>query len=281
MTTQISSRDWEALSAYLDGQLPPKELQNLEARLETRADLRAALEELRRTRTVLRARLSMRAPRNFTLTPEMAGLRARSRPFAGLFPAMRLASVLSSFLFVLVVMGELLLGTRLPMQPSIALEQAREAAPAATEAPPQELPAAALKSAPEPEEAQPTPAEIAKALDAASATLEAPAPSFEEMLITETSQAPGGGVGVGGGAGEDEVQNQQALSAMAPAPTATPLPTPTATPTATPEPTPAPTESPVAPPPSQIAWRWLEVALAIVGITTGLVAFYLYRTGRT
>jgi hypothetical protein len=32
-------------------------------------------------------------------------------------------------------------------------------------------------------------------------------------------------------------------------------------------------------PVSQI-WRTVEILLAIVGISTGLIAFYLYRTGR-
>ena len=66
MTTPISDRDWEAISAYLDGELNPKERARLDARLQANADLRAALEDLRRTRTVLRSQPRLHAPRNFT-----------------------------------------------------------------------------------------------------------------------------------------------------------------------------------------------------------------------
>ena len=55
--------------------------------------------------------MPVRAPRNFTLTPEMAGVRTRSRPAMTLFPAFRLASALSSLLFVLVVLGDLLVSS--------------------------------------------------------------------------------------------------------------------------------------------------------------------------
>jgi anti-sigma factor RsiW len=78
----------EALSAYLDGQLTPKERSRLEKKLQASADLRAAMEEMRRTRAVLRSQPRLRAPRNFTLTPEMAGLRkqgTRSTPFSAYF----------------------------------------------------------------------------------------------------------------------------------------------------------------------------------------------------
>ena len=77
MTKNISMREWEALSAYLDGQLPAKERTRLETQLNQAPELRSALEDLRRTRSVLRSQPKVRAPRNFTLTPEMAGLGAR------------------------------------------------------------------------------------------------------------------------------------------------------------------------------------------------------------
>jgi anti-sigma factor RsiW len=103
----IDLRDWEAISAYLDGALDPKQQAQLEARLEKDAEMRAGLREMRRTRTVLRSQPRLRAPRNFTLTPEMAGLKAgrRSQPFA--FPILRLASVLATIFFVVVAVGDL------------------------------------------------------------------------------------------------------------------------------------------------------------------------------
>ena len=103
----LTPRDWEALSAYLDGELNSKERVQLEQRLKDTAELRSALEEMRRTRTVLRSQPRMRAPRNFTLTPQMAGVRRDSRPTPFAFPVLRLASVLATIFFVIVLAGDL------------------------------------------------------------------------------------------------------------------------------------------------------------------------------
>ena len=101
MKKQISSRDWETLSAYLDGQLRPRARARFKARLQTDLRLRTAVDELQRTRSVLRSLPRLRAPRNFTLTPQMAG---QPRLVASrLYPAFRMASALASLLFVLVV----------------------------------------------------------------------------------------------------------------------------------------------------------------------------------
>ena len=288
MTIQITPRDWEALSAYLDGQLASKERQLLEARLQARADLRAALEELRRTREVLRARLPVRAPRNFTLTPEMAGVRQKGRSGSSLFPAMRLASVLSTFLFVLVVVGDLFLGSR-QGAPSIMVAEQRQAATVQTEAPaveapPPAAPEAALQ-APASESSQPTAQALAKAFESASPTplaeLAQPIP-----MITENIQ-PSGQLGAGGGGGGEDSADQAALSQMAAAATATPLPTPTLKPSVTPE---APTEQyadqytakegETNALSNRVLWRWVELILAVVGVSTGLIAYYMYRLGR-
>ncbi len=105
MTNQMYSKDWEALSAYLDNQLGAKERARLEARLQTEPALRGALEDIRQTRAVLRQAPRVRAPRNFTLTPEMAGRRATRRP--RLYPAFQLAFAVASILFAFVVVGDL------------------------------------------------------------------------------------------------------------------------------------------------------------------------------
>lgn len=290
MMKNINPRDWEALSAYLDGQLAPKERQLLEARLQAREDLRLALDELRRTRSVLRAHLPVRAPRNFTLTPEMAGIRQRARPGISLFPTMRLASALSTLLFVLVTLGDLLLGSRLSPSTLMVAEQRQAAQPmsatAVVEAPAPAAPEVALQ-APAPASAQPTPQTLAKAGESAAPT---PLPELAQPipLITENVQTTGPGLGAGGaGGGEDNV-DQAALSQMAAAATATPLPTSTLTPSAK-----------QGPPAEQLAdqtakegvrsgplseralWRWVELILALVGVSTGLIAFYIHRIGRT
>ena len=107
MTKNISMREWEALSAYLDGQLPAKERTRLETQMNQAPELRSALEELRRTRSVLRSQPKVRAPRNFTLTPDMVGLKARPTRRAPAYPFFRFASALAGFLFLLVMVGDL------------------------------------------------------------------------------------------------------------------------------------------------------------------------------
>jgi hypothetical protein len=107
MTKNISMREWEALSAYLDGQLPAKERTRLETRLSQAPELQSALEDLRRTRSVLRSQPKVRAPRNFTLTPDMVGLKTRSSRRAPAYPFFGLASALAGFLFLLVIVGDL------------------------------------------------------------------------------------------------------------------------------------------------------------------------------
>lgn len=96
-----NSHDLEALSAYLDQALEPRDRTRLEDRLKRDPQLQAELESLRRTRQLLRAAPQMRAPRSFALTPEMVGAPARSR----LYPVTRLAFALASVLFAVGLVG--------------------------------------------------------------------------------------------------------------------------------------------------------------------------------
>lgn len=108
MTNEITAHEWEALSAYLDKELPPKDATRLEARLRAQPELRGALEDLRKTRTILRSQPKMRAPRNFTLTPEMVGRRKTDLGFLReLFPVMRFTSAMASVLLVLVLISDI------------------------------------------------------------------------------------------------------------------------------------------------------------------------------
>jgi hypothetical protein len=109
MKKRLSPKDFKVLSAYLDGQLTPRESDRLEARLAEEKGLKETLIELRRTRQLLRAVPRLRAPRNFTLTPEMVGKRQPSG--ARLYPAFRLASAVATLLFVAVVVGDLFGGS--------------------------------------------------------------------------------------------------------------------------------------------------------------------------
>jgi len=98
MTRQPSFRDVAKLSAYLDGQLSTAETARLESRSASDPALAAALEAMRQSRSILRRLPQRRAPRNFTLTPQMAGLRA---PMPRAVPVLRFATVLATILLAI------------------------------------------------------------------------------------------------------------------------------------------------------------------------------------
>ena len=107
MTQPLTSQEQEALSAYLDNALTSRERQRLETQLQSRPEMRAALSELRQTQHLLRQTPILQVPRNFTLSPEMAGLRTRP-PRA--YPIFQWAFSLASLFFVLIFAGELFTG---------------------------------------------------------------------------------------------------------------------------------------------------------------------------
>lgn len=104
MNDSLSFRDVERLSAYLDGQLSRVEAARLEARLTTDPALRAVLEDLRQARSLLRRAPRRRAPRNFALSPRMAGLRP---PVPRGVPLLSWASALAALLFFCTFSGNL------------------------------------------------------------------------------------------------------------------------------------------------------------------------------
>lgn len=135
MRANLTTRDYEMLSAYIDGQLAPGEQRKLEERLHARPELQVALEELRRTRMLLRQAPRRRAPRNFTLTPAMVGeQRRKPAPWAGWFPALSFTSALAALaLVVTIVLQFAPPGTTsqtIAMQPPAAMDSAPQAAPA-------------------------------------------------------------------------------------------------------------------------------------------------------
>jgi hypothetical protein len=114
--TMINFRDIEQLSAYLDGQLTRAEKTRLESRLSSDQDLASALNDLRQVRTVLRKMPKRRAPRNFMLTPKMAGIKP---PVPRAVPTLSWASAVSVMLFVCTagfnLLGKLSFGAAAPM----------------------------------------------------------------------------------------------------------------------------------------------------------------------
>lgn len=91
-------REIENLSAYLDEQLDSRESAKLESRLKADPELESALQDLRSARGILRQLPARKAPRNFTLTRQMVGLKP---PLPRSYPLVRLATVFASILFLL------------------------------------------------------------------------------------------------------------------------------------------------------------------------------------
>jgi hypothetical protein len=102
MNIQLSPKDWQLLSSYLDGQLAPAERSRLEQRLQNRLDLKTGLDELRRTRAMLRSVPKRKVPHNFTLTHAMVAEYNQPR-FSRWFPALSFSSAAALVMLVLAV----------------------------------------------------------------------------------------------------------------------------------------------------------------------------------
>ena len=274
MTKNISMREWEALSAYLDGQLPAKERTRLETQLNQAPELRSALEDLRRTRSVLRSQPKVRAPRNFTLTPEMAGLKARPVRRAPAYPFFRLASALAGFLFLLVLVGDL---TGLPSRLGLGGAAQPELVAMAPAGAPLESAQGNLKAYPGPTQ------QAAQASQLANTT-QGP------MMMVQTTPTPGA-------AGTAEPP--RAAMPVHPTPVGTPpavlgggASSTTSVNEATPDesaalapPSPASTDHAYPVAGSQVqsvgvsTLRILEAVLALLAVGSGLIAFFLRRAG--
>ncbi len=112
-------RNLETLSAYLDGELTGKERVRIEGLLQEDENLRTWYEELKRTRSVLRSAPTLRAPRNYYLTPEMVG--QKEKPGRA-FPILRFASAFAAFLLVLLFLGDLFVVPRPLMAPARSVQ---------------------------------------------------------------------------------------------------------------------------------------------------------------
>lgn len=141
MRVHLSNHDYEQISAYLDDQLSAKEKARFELQLRDRPEVKIALEDMGRTRTLLRTAPRQRAPRNFTLTPAMVQQRQpKRRTGFTLFPALSFASALAALVLVATILFEQMPGAA-PLMTSASPDSARveatnmvmqEAAPAGT-----------------------------------------------------------------------------------------------------------------------------------------------------
>jgi hypothetical protein len=105
----LSLKEYEQLSAYLDGQLSPAEARRVEAQLSRYAEWRQALDELSATRALLQRAPHYHAPRNFTLAPELATQYARKPWFASL-ASFRLSSAVAALAVLAMMLIQLLPG---------------------------------------------------------------------------------------------------------------------------------------------------------------------------
>lgn len=270
MSTRINAHEWETLSAYLDGELTPAENSHLEAKLQTRPELRQALEDLRRTRSILRSQPAVRAPRNFLLTPAM--VRKTPVPVRSfrLFSAMRLASALATALLMLVLVGDFLTSGMRPALPFAAAPAFRAVEERA-----------ALKAAPG------VTAEQLEPLAAIPAPTEAPmlaqeAAPVETMTVAEAplEAQPKTGAEAYPPPGEDVTAIARSPAQAEEGALVTPQPAPRPTQIPPTEVLPETAETFVMPEESSTwsGWRVLEAALAVTALVAGLLAFFLRRS---
>ena len=155
MKNQITPRDYERLSAYLDNQLVGKECTRMEERLIADPELRKQLQELENTRLLLRDLPRLRAPRNFYVHPETISKPVGVRPSFKLFPAYGIVSAIATILLVMVIFADRLISTSGPIAlapaevvpaKSFVVEQEVARSEAATSSPVEAAPNAMMES---------------------------------------------------------------------------------------------------------------------------------------
>ncbi len=101
MTSRLTDRDWETLSAYLDSALPPEELPRVQARLGRDVEFMEAYASLLKTRGIMRSVSRIKRRRSFYLTPEMV----RPVRWGWLLPTLNYSSMAAGILaFIFLVM---------------------------------------------------------------------------------------------------------------------------------------------------------------------------------
>ena len=196
MKKSPSFRDLKTLSAYLDGELGAVARKKMEDRLARDPNLRAALDDLRATRAVLRKAPQRRAPKNFTLSPKQV---AQRPPMPRLVPVLNYASALAILLFFFSLLAPSgfsapQLNAAPPMEfaaeePAPAEEiapAAEEIAPAAEEVAP--VAPVAVEEAPEAEETLALEEATPQADDALAATPRAADSAEDSVEKTATGQ---------------------------------------------------------------------------------------------
>jgi hypothetical protein len=272
----LSDRDWELLSAYMDGQLSNGKRTQLEARMKSNPELRAALEDLTQTRTMLRSLPRLKAPRSFKLTSEMVGQKQPKR----LYPFFQFASALTSLMLVLVLLSDWLgFGLQAPFGQSAS--QAPDA-PVAAEVVVESAPESLALEMPAEEQM-----DALKAVPAEEGQLEESMEEQARMAVATAEAEPTGAADAylaAPAAPEEAAPNLSMEAAEVPPDASVTGDTPAEMPAAEPQAAESETDqaSPVidrAPPEGFSGMRILEISLALVAFGTALMAFYLRRTG--
>jgi hypothetical protein len=111
MKDQITTRDYELISAYLDSQLSDRERALLESRLKTDAVLRKELHEIGKTRLLLQSLPKLHAPRNYYVQAEAI----QTRPNLRLAPIFGIVSAVASVLLAIVLFSSTFFSSSAPV----------------------------------------------------------------------------------------------------------------------------------------------------------------------
>lgn len=283
MKNQITSRDYELISAYLDNQLNEKDRALFETRLKMDPELRNELHEISKTRLLVQSLPKLRAPRNYYVNATPVQI----RPSLRLAPIFGIVSAIASVLLALVIFGSTFLksSSQVAMAPALpaandtTVVQQEVQRSAVTPLPPTEAAPVVLMGAPL--SASPTPnigaLKVGQTENATPTTIYLfaypPASTTENSITLNEEQNEISRIQCEEyyGSGEYPTLTSQydcptptpsntissyldILSSPSPTPTTTPTPaiTPTTTPTPTSSPTPtaSPTPTPPVVPPS-------------------------------
>lgn len=102
LTKSTEEKRREALNAYVDGRLSPQQQAQFEQKLGQDERLQAELRQLQTVKQNLRQLPHRRVPHNFTLDPALYG-RPQREPLVQAYPALRLATALTAFFFILAI----------------------------------------------------------------------------------------------------------------------------------------------------------------------------------
>ncbi len=253
-------RDIEQLSSYLDGQLSPSDSARVESRIASDPELASAFEDLRATRGILRKLPARKAPRNFTLTRQMVGLKP---PVPRSYSFFRFSSAFATVLLMLTFAANYV-APRMTVMPIGGSGGGCDPC--------------GLGGGGGPESFN---------MDALPAATEAPAVAAESFIVTEAPAATEAPAMVEEPAATEAPVEALPTMDMAFAPTELPLSTQdTQRIVETPSPSPkepviesAPQDQPAVEDEAFISSTW-QVVLLVIGLVSGLAAFLLNRSAK-